>query len=105
MRGTKWRGRRTPAGGGRVCLGQWQASLSLTIRSMLVVGIAMIDRCSADKVNVRLVLRIIDRGGRFGERRERHYIFDHDRAPTGHDAMAAQRSQIPRETLGRHAQS
>jgi hypothetical protein len=40
MRRTERRSRRTPAGGGRVCLGQWPTSLPLTIQSMLVVWIA-----------------------------------------------------------------
>jgi hypothetical protein len=37
MRGTKRRGRRAPTGAGRMCLSQWQGSLSLTIHLMLVV--------------------------------------------------------------------
>jgi hypothetical protein len=50
---------------------------------------------ASDNIDLGLVVRIIDRGGRFGERGQRHHVFDHDGASAGHDAMAAQRSQIP----------
>src|SRR5215469_3572607 len=50
--------------------------------------------CAANKRKFRLIIRIIDRGGRLGERCERDRVFDHDGTSAGGDAMTVQRRQI-----------